>query len=1138
MFHRILKWVLWLTGLLLTMLILVAAGLFFTPNMVSTDWFRHQFETRASNALKRQVTVKELQWTWKEGIKIEGLEAIDAPEYAQAPILSIDYILFSFDFQPTRKRLFIDLEVDGLRAHLIREKDGRTNLAAWLSQLKQPRETTEPAHNEPSKKKPTPFILPGDLEAKVQLSHAHIRVDDRMENRSLHIQDGTFKLEIPSLLSKPVTLVLSSRQEIDGKILPPLALTVHVNQLVNETHTLNPQTAIIQVNGEFPGLKVAVKGSLAQRGLEGKVAIDFIPLVKTVQAFLPNIIPQLSGRVLLQAKARSEKENAIAFDMVLSGEDILAAGGPLKEKQVGPLSFNISQKGSADLDDKAVTLAGGEIRFMEHCGLFWEGRIKMEEKAGADVNLTLRRVNFDLNEIQRLAKRFIPKDIHVTGLNNAGRPDFAINEIHLVGMLPKGEARLSIKDLDVNISSLDLALSERTLKVKDLTLQIPETTVQLKKLFPQVLEMRAELGVKKVGLSGKQSFFLEDGLTLKGHMKEVRLNQRNPLMLDVGGLEADIQSGDLLTLHLMGAAVDSGIKEFQMEGRLGVDLKQVMDLTPAALKPKGDFTGRVETEWRLQGRRPDATELAGLTDNGLPLEKRLQQMAFLEKLNLKTQFINMGITLPLKSGETLSVLSIHSPSPFEISLLDGMKSVLFEGKINLDKIQALPALGKLKPPQSAVFSVKGVGRDLNSLELWETFTVTPLAMEQTLELSLNKLNRLLRKKEKPDLTAILKLMEAKIQAGVSINSGPGLAPFSKGLTLKGPLKGRLELELRGGKTISAQTFLESEGLNVTLGPKFTLNNLKTHLQLEKTYDLAFGPPIVSRENTKALSRTVLQPGITSRPDLGFNNSLSQRLVEDLRGRLSRKPSLSFDSAWLASGPFPMEINNAQLQMRLNPSLPSVDYFQMDIMGGTLLGELGIYERNDLYFLHMDGAFSGLDVETRHVETRHALSLRGRDSEDLPNQKAGGEDTRISGQLSLEMPMDPNTRTVMNNVDAVFRLTHIGPRTLERLLYAMDPHENNESIVKQRALLRKGTPRWIEVAIRHGNLSLTGDVTVGGSTIHLPPIKRLNVTALPIQKRIQNLANTMVPLVKGLKILSADTLRVDQGGGIDFTEASQ
>ncbi len=726
MFHRILKWVLWATGLLFTMLILVAAGLFFTPNMVSTNWFRHHVETWASNALKRQVTVKELQWTWKEGIKIEGLETIDAPEYAQTPILSVDQILFSVDFRPTRKRLSIDLNVDGLRAHVIREKDGRTNLAAWLSQLKPPRKTTEPSHDDPSEKTPsTPFVLPGDLEAKIQLNHAHIRVDDRLENRFLSIHDGVFRLEVPSLLSKPVTLFLGSRQEMDGKSLPPLELTVHADHLVDEAHALNPRAAMLQINGEFPGLSVAVKGSMAQKGLEGKVAIDVVPLVRTVRPFLPDTLPELSGRMLLQAKVRAETESAIAFDLVFSGEDILAAGGPLKEKQVGPLSFHISQKGSADINDKAVTLAGGEIRFMEHCGLFWEGRVKMEEKTGANVNLTLSKMTLDLDEIQRRTKGFIPGDIHVTGLNPSQPPDFGIDQIHLTGTLPKGEARLSIKDLALNVSNLAMALSDGNLKAEDMTVQIPDTTVQLKNLFPKVLEIRAELGAKKVRLSGKQSFFLEEGLTLKGHLKEVRLNQLSPLMLDVEGLEADVQSGNLLTLHLTGAAVDSGMKGFRMEGRLGVDLKQTMALTPAPLKPKGDFTGRIETEWRFQGRRPNATEQAALTDNSLPLEKRLQQMAFLEELNLKTRFVNMGITLPLKSGETLSVRNIHSPSPFEISALDGMKSVSFEGKINLDNIQALPTLGKLKTPRSAVFWMKGATRNFNSLELWESCFVTP-----------------------------------------------------------------------------------------------------------------------------------------------------------------------------------------------------------------------------------------------------------------------------------------------------------------------------------------------------------------------------------------------------------------------------
>jgi hypothetical protein len=229
---------------------------------------------------------------------------------------------------------------------------------------------------------------------------------------------------------------------------------------------------------------------------------------------------------------------------------------------------------------------------------------------------------------------------------------------------------------------------------------------------------------------------------------------------------------------------------------------------------------------------------------------------------------------------------------------------------------------------------------------------------------------------------------------------------------------------------------------------------------------------------------------------------------------------------LENGPFPILLKNARMQMRFSQSLPSIDYFQMDIMGGTLLGDLRTLEHHGRYRLQMNGAFSGLDAG-RLFQRGNAGSRR--------NQKIINEDTRISGRMSLQVPIAASARTVMDNLDVVFRLSHIGARTLERLLYAMDPHENNERIVQQRGLLKKGTPRWIEVVIKHGNLSLTGEVVVGRTNIRLPAIKRLNIASLPIQKQIQNLAGRLVPLLKGLKILSADTLFVGRGGAIEFTE---
>ncbi|MCD6293853.1 MAG: hypothetical protein J7M20_02785, partial [Deltaproteobacteria bacterium] len=746
---------------------------------------------------------------------------------------------------------------------------------------------------------------------------------------------------------------------------------------------------------------------------------------------------------------------------------------------------------------------------------------------GVNVNLILNGVALHLDEIQVPAKGFIPDGIGWKGLNSAQKPEFSIKEVQLSGTLPDGAVNLSVKDMVLNLPNLHLALSEDHLRVDDLTLLIPHTRVHLENRLPKELEMHLELGAKNICIRGKHPFQLKEGVTLKGHVKDVLITRLDPLRLDVGHLEADMQAGDFLEFHVQGAAFDSGMKSFRTEGSIGVDLDQALKLVPAALTPEGRFTGRVETQWQLQGRRPTDKEVAGLTDDTLSLEKRLQHGGFLENLDIKTQFKNMAVTLPLDSGKTLSVRGIHSVSPLNVSTANGLASVSILGELKVDRIKALPLLGKLEAPLSAGLSFNALIRDLNSLEFRETLQLAPLAVEQTLELSLNKLNHLLRQKDKPDLSALLKILEARINAGIIINTGPKLAPFTRGLTLEGPLKGRLALQLRGGKSVSVKTSLESEGINAALPSKFTIDNLKTDLQFEKTYGLAFGPLKTGNQKPiKALSLKVLQPGGSSHLKSIANNSLSQRLVEDLRGRLSKKPTLSFTTARLENRPFPILLKNARMQMRFRQSLPSIDYFQMDIMGGTLLGDMRIIEQNDRYRLQMTGAFSGLDAD-RLLQRGNAGSLR--------NQKAINEETQISGRMSLQVPIAANAGTVMENLDAVFRLTHIGARTLERLLYAMDPHENNESIVQQRALLKKGTPRWIEVVVKHGNLSLTGEVTVGGANIRLPAIKRLNMASLPIQKQIQSLAGRLVPLLKGLKILSADTLCVARGGAIDFTE---
>jgi translocation and assembly module TamB len=220
------------------------------------------------------------------------------------------------------------------------------------------------------------------------------------------------------------------------------------------------------------------------------------------------------------------------------------------------------------------------------------------------------------------------------------------------------------------------------------------------------------------------------------------------------------------------------------------------------------------------------------------------------------------------------------------------------------------------------------------------------------------------------------------------------------------------------------------------------------------------------------------------------------------------------------------LRHGEMQLRLAGSLPSLDRFQFDAMGGSILGDLRITRQEDLCRLEMEGAFSGLDAAKLLPEQAPAnrTSLRG-----------PAPDTQVSGQVSLQIPVSQDSIRVMNNLSAAVHLTHIGSRTLERLLYTMDPYEANEGIVKQRALLRKGTPEWVDLQIRHGNLSLSGSVAAMGARIPFPKVERLNLTNLPIHNRLQKVLSRLGPVEKALKTLSAESILVGKDSSIRFVE---
>jgi hypothetical protein len=216
----------------------------------------------------------------------------------------------------------------------------------------------------------------------------------------------------------------------------------------------------------------------------------------------------------------------------------------------------------------------------------------------------------------------------------------------------------------------------------------------------------------------------------------------------------------------------------------------------------------------------------------------------------------------------------------------------------------------------------------------------------------------------------------------------------------------------------------------------------------------------------------------------------------------------------------VEISNYELDLRLVDSLPSFDHFQFDVMGGSVVGELYIRENSKGFEMETRCSFSGLSPN-------FLLPRPARVTAD--NQLKPLDNADLSGQLSLQFPLTTDPAQLLYGARFTMRLTQIGAQTFERFLYALDPSESNESITKQRDLLRMGTPLWITLQVRYGNLSLSGEVEVKGVRISLPRIERLNISALPIHALLGDRLSAITPIVKLLKNISADGIILEKDG---------
>ncbi|UCF95003.1 MAG: hypothetical protein JSW39_12905, partial [Desulfobacterales bacterium] len=742
--------------------------------------------------------------------------------------------------------------------------------------------------------------------------------------------------------------------------------------------------------------------------------------------------------------------------------------------------------------------------------------------------IRLRDMTFRLADARMALHEFFPADMNLTTAINLGHLDVQGAQPVQVKGLAIPAVSVSVKELHKSPEAL-WGITARIAVEESLALEslhipgvggidgLQETLEAEVHLTPTAA---ADLSIATLSVSAPAVRLnvptlgpFTTNLSLGGALAGIKVQRIDPLQADIRGFQSRLAVGEFLKAELRADAANLAFDGLQAQGNLALDLPALVKQVPLEIRQGADLSGKIEARWNVGAKRPPAGAMQALVGSPTDVQALLKHSGFLQQLELAVQLHDLAVKLPLAQGEILRAGQISTDKPLMVTVKNGAQHVDTSGKVVVGKVESLPSLGKLKKPLKLMLVFSGRQDALQSLSFSQSLQIDPLRLKQNLELHLSGIDRLLARGLDKPWPLWLKAAGGSLRAEVTAEKNTDLSIFSESLRLNGWLKAGAEVQCTPGREVKTRSWVESPGLDLRLGNLLEIVDLQSHLNLAKNYRLSFETtPAGEREEKAApLSAEVLQ----SSPSVSETGSpFVRRLRGDLKGPFTGAPALSFKSARIQAQPLPLELKHQALDFYLEKGLPKMEHFQIDVLGGSIIGAGAIFHPGREFYLSVQGAFSGLNTKRL-----------------LPEVVQGVADTdaEISGQVSLNLPLVTAQAALLQGMELEAELTQIGASALERVLFALDPYESNEAIVRQRQTLRNGTPRWIRLGIKHGILSMRGEIEAKGIRVDLPPIDRLNLTNLPALEGLQEALVQLGPLIDVLRAAAADVIVIDPNG---------
>jgi hypothetical protein len=585
---------------------------------------------------------------------------------------------------------------------------------------------------------------------------------------------------------------------------------------------------------------------------------------------------------------------------------------------------------------------------------------------------------------------------------------------------------------------------------------------------------------------------METGVDIHLAAGDFILNQLSPLSVDISDFIARVQAGNAVDISLIASAKDTGNVSFGADLAVSADLGALFEKLPRNLRVGISGTGDLALALSAKGRRPDETTIKALKN-----KKISGNLGFVNTLNLELLLNNSEFEIPAADAPPVTLAGLDG-APLLQYRLDGNTGIgELACNIHVNAITGIPGLAAASP-LTADFFISASHRDASTLSLSQSFTMEPAGVQESITATLDHLDTLISASPLPPVTDWLRVLAADVSATITVPEcnllkQAGL-PGLEAIDVSGFAGCDISFQNQPDQAVSGRVAITTKNMNIALPDIATIETLFTNIDLSKTYLIGtsarpgqvFETPGLSQDilsissaQTGELWSGEIQSGAIRSGEIQSGDTLQH--IRYLHERMNPAPALSFDTADIMAAPFPLIMGPSMLLLRLADGLPRMDYFQLDLLGGTINGSIALTRSAQMVGANTALTFSGINF-----------------SQVFPRAFAGQDraSADISGALYADFPITHELRPLLENARITLNFTRIGARALERLLYALDPYESNEAIMTQRQFLKTGSPKNIRIDIRDGFLSFSGMVSIKGMDISLPQIRRLNIASVP------------------------------------------